>query len=84
MRCAFGIVLRDATHVAAVVQVAVHGKMGEQPAFLKNVTNVAQMGRHVDALRRIEQDRVFERDAAAVWLDEARDHVGDGGLAGAG
>src|ERR1700688_2376594 len=75
---------RVTAHPAAVVEIVLHRQMREQPAFLEYVADTAVPGRHVDALRVVEQNLIVEQDAAAVRLEQSGDHVDDAGLAGAG
>ena len=77
-------VVRQAVHPAAVVEILRHRQVRKQPAFLEHVADAAPVRRHVDARARIEQHACVERDAAAVRRHQARDHVDDRGLAGAG
>ena len=57
--------------------------MRKQPAFLKYVSDMAPMRRHIDAVCGVEQLRAVQRDQAAVRREQTRNHIDDCGLAGA-
>ena len=66
-----------------VEQVAAHAEVREEAAVLKHVADPAALRLEVDPGFRVEEHPVFERDPPGLRLHEARDRIGQRGLAGA-
>ena len=76
-------IARPAAHTPAIVQVLPHTQMRKQAAFLKHITDLTPVRRHIDRLCGIEQGRLVEHNAAAIRFEEPGDHIDQRGFAGA-
>jgi len=57
------------------------GKVGKQPAFLKDVAYSAPMGGRADAALGVQQHCLVGDDATAQWADQSGDRIDDRCLA---
>ena len=65
----------------AIGQISRHGHMGEQAAFLKNITQAPLLRRQIDTLGTVEQDIALHYDAALGRALQTGQHIDQGGLA---
>jgi hypothetical protein len=79
----FGIVARQSPHPAAIVEILRDGEVREKPAVLEHIADAPPMRRNAQLRHGIEQQRSVHLDPSAVGRNQTRDHIDDGGLAGA-
>ena len=71
-------------HAPAVVEILPDIEMRKQPRVLEHIADAAAMRRDVDACGGVVERLAVDGDAAAIGPQQARDHVDQRGLAGAG